>query len=137
MTEVRKLDLQVFGCLAAAGLVLFFFLRTYQTNWRLWLAALLIIGLIFWVSGVIQGRRIRKLNAEYGLSIVYKGRDEPAWIQAYHGGVPAFSIPLHYDEKPPRADFTAALPAIPTADRELWRQRVTEYLKHLGRYEIS
>ena len=140
MNEVRKLDLQIFGCLAAvglpAGLVLTFFARTYQKHWRLWLAALLITGLVLWVSGLIQGRRVRKLTAQYGLSIVYNHRDD-AWIQAFHGGVPAFSIPLYYDEDPPRADFTAALPAIPAADRELWRQRVTEYLKHLGRYEIS
>jgi hypothetical protein len=136
MNEVRKLDLLAFGFFAVVGLVLTFFAWTYQKHWRLWLAALLIIGLILWVSGRIQGRRYRRLSAKYSLSIVYNHRYD-AWIQAYHGGVPAFSIPLHYDEDPPRADFTAALPGIPIADRELWRQRVTEYLEHLGGYQIS
>jgi hypothetical protein len=137
MKEDIKLVLQIYGCLGLpVGLVVIFFANTYQTHWRLWLAAVLIIGLVVWVWGAINGRRIRRLDAEYGLSIVFNHRED-AWIQAFHGGVPAFSIPLDYDTDPPQADFTAALPAIPAADREMWRQRVTEYLERQGRYEIS
>ena len=136
MSEDRRLLLQGLGCLVVVALILTSFARTYRTQWRLWLAAFLAVVLGLWIWGWIQRRRIRKLDAQYGLSIIYNHRDD-AWVQAFHQGVPAFTIPLYYDETPPRADFTAALPAIPAADRQLWRRRLTEYLQHLGRYQIS
>ena len=106
MKEVTKLEPQSLGCLAAAAAVLFV--------------------VAVWI--VLSYRRAHRLDAEYGFSIVSRGF-RTGEIQAFHEDILAFSIPIDYDHVPPLVNFTAALIDIPDADAEMWRERLSEYLK--------
>lgn len=136
MNEPTKLNLQALGCLFVFTLLIFFFERTVRFHWQLWLAAAAVILLVLTIWAALSRRRARKLDAEYGFSIVYLGM-RTGKIEAFHEGVVAFSIPVDYDSDPTRINFTAALIDIPVADREAWRERLTEYLnRRWKRYVI-
>jgi hypothetical protein len=83
---------------------------------------------LFAVWSFFSRRRIRRLDAKHGFSIVVLPM-RSARIQAFHEGVPAFSVPMELDSVPPLVNFTAALPFIPDADAPAWRERLCEYLK--------
>jgi hypothetical protein len=128
LESVTKLNLQALGCLIAVAFVLTLFERTARSHWLIWLAAAVAAAVIFAVWAVLGNRRIRKLDAEYGFSIVHAGMRRSE-IRAFHEGLVAFSIPVDLDQIPPCVNFTAALIDIPDADVEMWRKRLSEYLK--------
>jgi hypothetical protein len=128
LTDLTKLTLQSLGCLAAVWLGLFFFLKTARSSWQIWLMVTAAAILVFTAWAVISNRRARRLDAEYGFSIINLGM-RTGEIRAFHGGVVAFSIPVDFDQVPPCVNFTAALIDIPDADAEAWRERLSEYLK--------
>jgi hypothetical protein len=128
LNEVNKLTLQGLGCLAAFSIILVFFLKTSRSHWQIWLTITVATVLVFTVWAVLSSRRIRRLDAEYGLSIINLGM-RTGEIRAFHGGMVAFSIPVDFDQVPPCVNFTEALSDIPDADVEMWRERLSEYLK--------
>ena len=91
---------------------------------------------LFAVWSFFSRRRIRRLDAQYGFSIVFLPM-RTARIQAFHDGVPAFSVPMDLDSEPPLVNFTAALIDIPAGDAPAVRERLCEYLtQRWGRFEI-
>lgn len=136
MSYLTKLTFQSLGCLIAVGVVLTLFERTVRSHWQIWLAVTVAVLLVLTIGAVINKQRVRRLDAEYGFSIINAGwrRSE---IRAFHGEGVAFSVPIDYDAVPPRVNFTSALIDIPKADAEMWRARLSEYLKRrLKRYVI-
>jgi hypothetical protein len=129
-------NLQFLGCLIAVAVVLTLFERTIRSHWHIWLTVTIAAVLVLSVWAVLSKRRAQRLDAEYGFSIVHAGirRSE---IRAFREGVVAFSIPVDLDHVPPRVNFTATTIGIPKADVEMWRQRLSEYLKRrLKKYVI-
>ena len=119
-----------------AGALLFLLARTGRSHWQIWLGAVAAAILLFAVSSFFSTRRIRRLDAQHGFSIVFLEM-RTARIQAFHEGVPAFSVPMDLDSVPPLVNFTAALPFIPDADAAVWRERLCEYMKQRwGAFEI-
>jgi hypothetical protein len=128
VNEITKLNLQSLGCLAAFSCVLFFFLKTAKSHGQIWLAVTATVILVLTVWAILSSRRARRLDAEYGFSIINLGM-RTGEIRAFHDGVVAFAIPVDFDQVPPCVNFTAALIDIPDADAEMWRERLSEYLK--------
>ena len=123
-----KLGLQSLGCLIPVALLLVLLERTGRSHWQAWLTAAAGAILVFAMWAVIGRWRGRRLDAEYGFSIVNEGM-RSARIQAFYNGVPAFSIPFDLDQIPPCVQFTAALIDIPDSDADAWRERLSEYMK--------
>jgi hypothetical protein len=133
---LTKLSLQSLGCLIVIAATVVLFTGTARSHWQIWLTITVAAILVLTVWLFISNRRARRLDAEYGLSIINLGwrRGE---IRAFHEGVVAFAIPIDFDNVPPLVNFTAAMIDIPKADTEMWRERLSEYLKRrLKRYVI-
>ena len=136
MKEITKLSLQTVGFFLAVGLLLTLLERTGRSYWQIWLALAALAILSFSVWAVLNKRRGRRLDAQYGFSIVHLPM-RSARIQAFHAGVPSFSIPFDLDQKPECINFTAALIDIPESERQAVRERLVEYMKQRwGRFEI-